>query len=139
MKKGQEIYLVSFALVLLAVILLYDLYSIPELSPAVVKKTAGISNYSDTTSQYIEDTQHEVLTQPIKSEQTVSSSTSKIININTANVQELTTLNGIGEVKANAIINYRTENGYYNSVDELINVKGIGEKTIDKIRTNITV
>lgn len=138
MKKGQEIYLVSFALVLLAVILLYDLYSTPELSPAVVKKTAGISNCSDTTNQYSEDIQPENFTKPIKSEQIVSNS-SKTININTANVSELTTLSGIGEVKANAIINYRTENGYYNSVDELVNVKGIGEKTIDKIRTNITV
>jgi len=138
MKKGQETYLVSFALVLLAVILLYDLYSTPELSPAVIKKTAGISDYGETETQYSEDMQQVDFTKPEKSEQQVSS-LSKIVNINTATVQELITLTGIGEVKANSIVNYRTENGYFNSVDELINVKGIGEKILDKIRNNITV
>lgn len=66
-------------------------------------------------------------------------SVSGLININTATSEQLKTLNGIGDVKAQAIIDYRTEHGGFSSVDELINVKGIGEKTLEKIRAGVTV
>lgn len=61
------------------------------------------------------------------------------ININTASVSELMTLDGIGEVKAKAIVEYRQVNGYFKSVDDLILVSGIGEKTLEKNRDRITV
>ncbi len=61
------------------------------------------------------------------------------ININAAPASELVRLKGIGEVKAAAIIKYRNENGGFKSVDELINVSGIGEKTLEKIRDYVTV
>ncbi|NLC28265.1 MAG: ComEA family DNA-binding protein, partial [Campylobacteraceae bacterium] len=54
------------------------------------------------------------------------------VNINTANVEELATLKGIGEKKAQAIIEYREANGGFKTVDELSNVKGIGEKIVAK-------
>jgi competence protein ComEA len=60
------------------------------------------------------------------------------VNINTATVEELTTLSGIGPSKANAIIEYRDENGLFKSVDELLNVAGIGEKSLEKILDDIT-
>ena len=61
------------------------------------------------------------------------------ININTASVSELMTLDGIGEVKAKAIVEYRTENGNFRSIDDLVLVNGIGEKTLEKNRDRITV
>lgn len=61
------------------------------------------------------------------------------ININTASVSELMTLDGIGEVRAKAIVEYRTENGNFRSIDELALVSGIGEKTLENNRGRITV
>lgn len=61
------------------------------------------------------------------------------ININTADVQELTKLKGIGEKKAEAIIAWRKENGNFKTVDQLLEVKGIGEATLAQNRENIAI
>jgi len=61
------------------------------------------------------------------------------ININTADEQMLITLSGVGPAKAKAIVAYRTEHGAFKSVDELANVKGIGEKTVEHNRENMVV
>lgn len=61
------------------------------------------------------------------------------VNLNTATQAELETIKGIGPAKAKAIIDYRTKNGQFKTVDDLDNVKGFGKKSIDKIRSNISV
>lgn len=61
------------------------------------------------------------------------------VNINTASVEELTALKGIGEGKAQAIVEYREANGAFASADDLVNVKGIGDKILEGIRDEITV
>lgn len=62
------------------------------------------------------------------------------ININSADATSLASVMvGIGIKKAQAIVDYRTQNGNFKSVDELIHVKGIGPRTLEKNRDNLTV
>ena len=70
---------------------------------------------------------------------TSQDTTSKLININTASAQELTSLPGIGETKANNIVSYRTENGYFKTIEDLKNVSGIGDATFEQLKDYITV
>ncbi len=63
----------------------------------------------------------------------------KIININTATIAELITLNGIGEAKAQAIIAYREEFGLFQAIEDIKKVKGIGEAIYAKIKEFITI
>jgi competence protein ComEA len=59
------------------------------------------------------------------------------LNINSASIEELVSLKGIGKTKAEAIIQYRKINDGFQKVDDLLNVKGIGRKTLDKIKDRI--
>ncbi|MBL1457952.1 ComEA family DNA-binding protein [Methylophaga sp.] len=61
------------------------------------------------------------------------------ININTASTDELQLLNGVGPSTANAIVQYREQNGAFGSVEDLANIKGIGEKKVANIAENVTV
>ena len=60
------------------------------------------------------------------------------ININTSSAEELKTLDGIGEAKANSIIDYRNKNGNFKSIEDLLNVSGISEKIFNNIKDKIT-
>ena len=60
-------------------------------------------------------------------------------NINTASIQELDTLPGIGEATANKIVNYREEKGKFNSIEEIKNVNGIGDKKYEELKTLISI
>ncbi len=62
-----------------------------------------------------------------------------IVNVNTAGINELMTLEGIGEVTAQNIISYREKNNGFLTVDELLKVDGIGESKLEKIRNYVTL
>ena len=68
-----------------------------------------------------------------------SSNTNTKISLNHATKEELLTLTGIGESKANLIIEYRNQNGGFKTIEEIKNVKGIGDKMFEKIKDNITI
>ena len=61
------------------------------------------------------------------------------VNINTADIETLQTLTGIGEVKAQAIIDYRNKNGGFKTLEDIKNVSGIGDSVYEKIKDNITL
>lgn len=61
------------------------------------------------------------------------------VNLNTATASDLDGIKGIGPSKAKAIIDYRSKNGPFKSVEDLKNVKGFGEKSIAKLKAELTV
>ena len=63
----------------------------------------------------------------------------ELVNINTASVEELQVLPRIGPVVAQRIVDYREKNGSFEGTAELMNVKGIGEKTFASLKDLITV
>ncbi len=62
-----------------------------------------------------------------------------VVNINTAGLGELCTLPGIGETKAQAIMDYRNENGVFENIEDIVKVKGIGPKTLEKMRHRLKI
>jgi competence protein ComEA len=69
----------------------------------------------------------------------ISQNQMTIINLNTASLAQLASLSGVGKKKAAAIIEYRTKNGKFKSVDDLVNVKGIGKKMLQKLKGKVKI
>ena len=63
----------------------------------------------------------------------------ELVNINTAGIDQLTMLNGIGEKKAQAILTYREEQGLFGTLEDLKNIPGIGDKTFENLKPYITI
>lgn len=61
------------------------------------------------------------------------------MDLNTITVEQLMTLPGIGKSKAEAIVTYRDEKGYFHEVDQLTEVRGIGDKMLEKLRPHLKV
>jgi len=69
----------------------------------------------------------------------LSASVWAAVDLNKATQAELEGVKGIGPAKAKAIIDYRTKNGPFKTVDDLDKVSGFGKKTVDKVKAEITV
>lgn len=81
----------------------------------------------------------ELVTQVSTGDKSITEQDSKLININTSSASELQSLNGIGEKKAEKIIQFREENGSFKTIEDLKKVDGIGEKTFDSLKSQITI
>jgi len=64
---------------------------------------------------------------------------SGVVNVNAATAEELSLLPGVGPAKAQAIIRYRTEHGAFKRVEDLSQVKGIGEKQVEQLRPHVAL
>ena len=111
----------------------------------VVLREVLVTLPPETTPPTVPTTEPPVRSEPAKQTETKKSSGStekKVtfpVNINTASKKELDALPGIGEVLAQRIIDYRSANGPFSTVDELTKVKGIGAKTLEKLKPYATV
>lgn len=130
-------------------------YEIPEGSRLfeLIDSAGGMLENADVTSQNLarvvqDGEQIQILTKEETKElkasgvSVVTGNAAKkqnLVNINTASVQELTTLTGIGESRALAIIAYREENGLFQNIDGIKKVAGIKEGLFEKIKNQITV
>ncbi len=127
-----------------------DVYELPEESRVkdAIEKAGGVTKEADLISINLAEklSDGEEVVVPKKGENTsiAGSSTSSTnknskININTADATELEKLPGIGEVKAEAIIQYRKSYGRFKTIHDITRVSGIGEKTFEKIKDLISV
>ncbi len=124
--KSPDNVLLGIAFILLAGVILYNVFMAePSVNPNEVPSTSAVSTTSNVTEADL-------------TVANVTQSSAKV-NINTASAEELMSLSGIGPTKAQAIVDYRTNFGNFTSIDQLTNVSGIGEKTLAKIRDDITV
>ena len=159
----MEIILVALGLAASAALILYNVLSAPHLLD-VNAATSNVTQTQTVNESAPEEIQEEIQDEiqedkpeesapaaasSAKSQTSSTASASKAavasqksgfpININTAGIEELKQLSGIGDTKARAIVAYRDENGPFQSPEDLIKVKGIGEKTLAKLLPYITV
>jgi competence protein ComEA len=78
-------------------------------------------------------------TSSTKSVKTTIAQQQSMINLNKSNFEQLVSLKGIGQTKAQAIIVYREQTGGFKSIDELIKVSGIGEKVVNDNRARLSI
>ena len=108
----------------------------PEADISNINRAKELSNHELIIIKNIND---EVSQEEVENEiQSIEADDGKI-NINTADINKLKEIPGIGDVKANSIIMYRESNGNFKSIEDLKNVDGIGEKTFEKIKNNIKI
>lgn len=82
---------------------------------------------------------YQALAAPEKSKIQQSQKQMKRVNLNTASLKQLVSLPGVGKKKAAAIIEYRKNNGKFKQIEDVIKVKGIGQKMLDKFKNQLTL
>ncbi len=138
-------YLMVIAAVLFALIIGYNAFYVPEVSLSDLVVTTDASASADET--YIPKTGSEASSSAASAlsskPEKIAGATSAVngkININTATAQQLSDgLDGIGDVIAKRIVDYREKNGSFKSIEEIRKVSGIGEKTFAGLKDHITV
>ena len=109
-----------------------------------VNAVGGVTEFADTDAvnlaEPLIDGQHvRIPTKEILLREISTATSSDLININTADEKELQKIKGIGSALAGRIIDYRQSNGAFKSIDEIKKVRGIGDKTFEKMKNQITV
>ena len=138
-EKKHELIIAALGLALVGTIIICAAFDMPGLSdekyiePDVITVTVNNNRFNADETEYENTTEETVKQESTDPERT------PYINLNTASAEDLTALNNIGPEKANAIIEYREQYGGFNTVEELTNIYGIGENTVEEIRDYITL
>lgn len=133
-------YLIVIAAVLCALIIGYNAFYVPDVSLPAMAVTTDVSSLP-SEEEYIPQSPANSRSASSNSGASASAGAARgKININTATAEQLSSgLDGIGDVMAKRIIDYREKNGGFKNIAELKNVPGIGDKTFEKLQNAITV
>lgn len=150
--KRQSIIMTAVGLVLLSAVILYFALSQPKVLVSGESETASsqstVSQHIITGSQVYNITGDAYVASTIinnneyyeaDTKENAQSEISYPIDLNSCTAEDLTSINGIGDVKAQSIIEYREYLGGYTSVEQIKNISGIGESTYEKIAPYLTV
>ncbi|MGB9795714.1 ComEA family DNA-binding protein [Fervidobacterium gondwanense] len=116
-----------------------DIMNVPGIGEKTFERLKDRIKVSTPDTQPVQNNNQALVANNVVNQQTNEFQTTRKIDINTAGIEELQKLPGIGPTKAQEIINYRTKNGPFRSIDEIMNVKGIGKKTFEKMKDMITI
>ncbi len=137
--KRQSIIVIGFGLIILSAVILYYALSMPKIS---VSQASSVHISSEDISEnlsYAGNASPQTETSQSSTENDTSGSINYPLNLNSCTAEELMSISGIGEVKANHIIEYREYLGGYTSVEQIKNIKGIGDGVYEKVSPYLTV
>lgn len=132
--KTQTMFMIGIALLVMSGILIYVSLSTPGVYEKTKTTVTQISSSSKTATNSAKSA-----TAASKSSDNSATAVSYPINLNTATVEELISIDGLGESRASAIIEYRDYLGGYTSVEQIKEISGIGDATYAKLAPYLTV
>lgn len=137
--KRQSIIVIGFGLIILSAVILYYALSMPKISVPQVSSVHISSEDISENSFSADNASPPKATSQSSTENDTSIAVNYPLNLNSCTAEELMSISGIGEVKANHIIEYREYLGGYTSVEQIKNIKGIGDGVYEKVSPYLTV
>lgn len=133
--KRQSMFMIGIVLLVIAAVLFYIAWT----QPRVYVKTGAENSYENSYQYEVEVQNTELSDETVAATNSSSADVSYPVNLNTATYDELISIAGIGDVKARQILQYRDAIGTYTSVEQIMNISGIGESTYNQVATYLTV
>lgn len=151
--KNQTLTLISVAMILIGAVIIIVSLSMPRVYDDSANTSASATSYNTTAVNTVDSNSgnNQTNSYAYQNSQVVSTTTANSgnssnsvtpsypLNLNTCTAEELATINGVGDVRANSIIAYREHIGKYTSVEQLKDIKGIGDGVFAKIAPYVTV
>ncbi len=146
MEQDKKLYFIFSTAIITIITGLFIFKSLPENNSEmpeirnIAEQTTIITSSFETTDYFSDTVTSFEKTEKITSDSPkITNDVVSCININTADIETLTQLKGIGEKKAEKIIEYRNQNNGFKCIEEIMEVSGIGEKTFENIKNEICV